>query len=158
MPTKNEKIDFLTDVMRQARVRECIGKECEECKFYDCPHCLEACYATELIDLGIVQLPVEKQNKPEAETKTKTKTVAPKVDPIEFKQLSDELHSGIVKILTNYLEPYIAQRLNTFANTIKRQSQSFFIADGNGQYHDEPYVSVTVIDHVLSLFSGVDSE
>ena len=78
MPTKKEKIDFLTDVMRQARVRECIGKECENCKFYDCPHCLEACYATELIDLGIVQLPVEKQNKPE----TETKTVAPKVDPI----------------------------------------------------------------------------
>ena len=154
MPTRNEKIDFLTDVMRQARVRECIGKECENCKFYDCPHCLEACYATELIDLGIVQLPVEKQNKPE----TETKTVAPKVDPIEFKQLSDELHSGIVKILTNYLEPYIAQRLNTFANTIKRQSQTFFIADGNGQYHDEPYVPVTVIDHVLSLFSGVDTE
>lgn len=154
MPTKNEKIDFLTDVMRQARVRECIGKECENCKFSDCPHCLEACYATELVDMGIVQLPVEKQNKPE----TETKTVAPKVDPIEFKQLSDELHSGIVKILTNYLEPYITQRLNTFANTIKRQSQTFFIADGNGQYHDEPYVPVTVIDHVLSLFSGVDTE
>ena len=156
MPTRNEKIEFIRDVLRQSRVRECIGKVCEECKFYDSPNCLETCYATELVDMGIVQLPVEKQNKPE--TETKTKTVAPKVDPIEFKQLSDELHSGIVKILTNYLEPYIAQRLNTFANTIKRQSQTFFIADGNGQYHDEPYVSVTVIDHVLSLFSGVDAE
>ena len=154
MPTRNEKIEFIRDVLRQARVRECIGKECEECKFYDSPNCHETCYATELVDMGIVQLPVEKQNKPE----TETKTVAPKVDPIEFKQLSDELHSGIVKILTNYLEPYITQRLNTFANTIKRQSQTFFIADGNGQYHDEPYVPVTVIDHVLSLFSGVDVE
>lgn len=154
MPNRNEKIEFIRDVLRQSRVRECIGKVCEECKFYDCPNCLETCYATELIDLGIVQLPVEKQNKPE----TETKTVAPKVDPIEFKQLSDELHSGIVKILTNYLGPYITQRLNTFANTIKRQSQTFFIADGNGQYHDEPYVPVTVIDHVLSLFSGVDTE
>ena len=156
MPTRNEKIEFIRDVLRQSRVRECIGKVCEECKFYDSPNCLETCYATELVDLGIVQLPVEKQNKPE--TETETKTVAPKVDPIEFKQLSDELHSGIVKILTNYLEPYITQRLNTFANTVKRQSQTFFIADGNGQYHDEPYVSVTVIDHVLSLFSGVDAE
>ena len=156
MPTRNEKIEFIRDVLRQSRVRECIGKVCEECKFYDSPNCLETCYATELVDLGIVQLPVEKQNK--SETETETKTVAPKVDPIEFKQLSDELHSGIVKILTNYLEPYITQRLNTFANTVKRQSQTFFIADGNGQYHDEPYVSVTVIDHVLSLFSGVDAE
>ena len=156
MPTRNEKIEFIRDVLRQSRVRECIGKVCEECKFYDSPNCLETCYATELVDLGIVQLPVEKQNK--SETETETKTVAPKVDPIEFKQLSDELHSGIVKILTNYLEPYITQRLNTFANTVKRQSQTFFIADGNGQYHDEPYVSVTVIHHVLSLFSGVDAE
>ena len=154
MPTRNEKIEFITDVLRQARARECIGKECENCKFYDVPHCLEACYATELIDLGIVQLPVEKQNKPE----TETKTVAPKVDPIEFKQLSDELHSGIVKILTNYLEPYIAQRLNTFANTIKRQSQTFFIADGNGQYHDEPYVPVATIDHIFSLLSNPEAE
>ena len=87
MPTRNEKIEFIRDVLRQSRVRECIGKVCEECKFYDSPNCLETCYATELVDLGIVQLPVEKQNK--SETETETKTVAPKVDPIEFKQLSD---------------------------------------------------------------------
>lgn len=159
MPTRNEKIEFIRDLLRQARVRECIGKPCKECKFYDTPNCLETCYATELVDMGIVQLPAEKQNAPEAETiDLSDKQAFSPIGPAILKEMPDDSFADAFKGFTNSLETYVGKRLETYANTVKRQSQSFFIADGNGQYHDEQYVSVTVLDHVLSLFSGIESE
>lgn len=134
MPTRNEKIEFIRDVLRQSRVRECIGKVCEECKFYDSPNCLETCYATELVDMGIVQIPEEKQNNPEA-------------------------NSPIVVALKEIPDENLADILETFVNTLKKHSQSFLMRDtSTGQYHDEQYVPVVTIDHIFSLLSDNEAE
>ena len=149
MPTRNEKIEFIRDVLRQSRVRECIGKVCEECKFYDSPNCLETCYATELVDLGIVQIPEKKQNAPEANS--------PIV--VALKEIPDDNLADIVTVVKSSVDSYVTHRLETFVNTLKKHSQSFLMRDtSDGQYHDEAYVPVTVSDRVLSLFSGVDAE
>lgn len=159
MPTRSEKIEFIRDLLLQARVRECIGKVCEECKFYDTPNCLETCYATELVDMGIVQLPAEKQNAPEAETIDLSKSqVSSPIGPATLKEMPNESLADIVKVVTSSVEMYVKWRLETYVNTVKRQSQSFFIAGGNGQYHDEQYVSVTTIDHIFSLLSSPERE
>ena len=148
MPTRNEKIEFIRDVLRQSRVRECIGKVCEECKFYDSPNCLETCYATELVDMGIVQIPAEKQNSPEANSP---------IGAVPLKEILDENLADVVKVATSSIESYVNMRLETFVNTIKKHSQSFLMRDtSNGQYHDEQYVPVVTIDHIFSLLT--DSE
>lgn len=148
MPTRNEKIEFIRDVLRQSRVRECIGKVCEECKFYDSPNCLETCYATELVDLGIVQIPAEKQNSPEANSP---------IGAVPLKEILDENLADVVKVATSSIESYVNMRLETFVNTIEKHSQSFLMRDtSNGQYHDEQYVPVVTIDHIFSLLT--DSE
>ena len=147
MPTRNEKIEFIRDVLRQSRVRECIGKTCEECKFYDTPNCLETCYATELVDMGIVQIPEEKQNNPEANS--------PIV--VALKDIPDENLADIVTVVKSSVDSYVTHRLETFVNTLKEHSQSFLMRDtSTGQYHDEQYVPVVTIDHILSLLT--DSE
>lgn len=147
MPTRNEKIEFIRDVLRRSRVRECIGKVCEECKFYDSPNCLETCYATELVDMGIVQLPVEKQNNPEANS--------PIV--VALKEIPDENLADIVTVVKSSVDSYVTHRLETFVNTLKKHSQSFLMRDtSTGQYHDEQYVPVVTIDHIFSLLT--DSE
>lgn len=149
MPTRNEKIEFIRDVLRRARVRECIGKVCEECKFYDSPNCLETCYATELVDMGIVQIPEKKQNAPEANS--------PIV--VALKEIPDENLADIVKVVTSSVNSYVNQRLETFVNTLKKHSQSFLMRDtSNGQYHDEQYVPVVTIDHIFSLLSNHETE
>ena len=149
MPTRKEKIDFLTDVMRQARVRECIGKECEECKFYDSPNCHETCYATELVDMGIVQIPEKKQNAPEANS--------PIV--VALKEIPDENLADIVTVVKSSVDSYVTHRLETFVNTLKKHSQSFLMRDtSNGQYHDEQYVPVVTIDHIFSLLTNPEKE
>ena len=159
MPTRSEKIEFIRDVLRQARVRECIGKVCEECKFYDTPNCLEACYATELVNMGIVQLPAEKQNAPEAKTIDLSKSqVSSPIGPAALKEMPNESLADIVKVVTSSVETYVKWRLETYVNTVKRQSQSFFIADGNGQYHDEQYVPVAAIDLILMLLTDGNDE
>ena len=114
MPTRNEQIEFIRGVLRQARVRECIGKACEECKFYNSSNCLETCYATELVDLGIVQLPAEKQNSPEAKTidLSKTQEFAP-VTPEVFARISDARFSNIITTLIESIESYVNLRLDT---------------------------------------------
>ena len=135
MPTRNEKIEFIRDVLRQSRVRECIGKTCEECKFYDTPNCLETCYATELVDMGIVNSPAV----------------------VALKAIPDENLADMVKVVTSSVESYVMHRLETFVNTLKEHSQSFLMRDtSTGQYHDEQYVPVVTIDHILSLLT--DSE
>lgn len=149
MPTRNEKIEFIRDVLRQSRVRECIGKVCEECKFYDCPNCLEMCYATELVDMGIVQIPEKKQNAPEANS--------PIV--VALKEIPDENLADIVKVVTSSVESYTNQRLETFVNTIEKHALSFLMRDtSTGQYHDEQYVPVVTIDHIFSLLSNPEAE
>lgn len=151
MPTRKEQIEFIRDVLRQARVRECIGKVCEECKFYDSPNCLETCYATELVDMGIVQLPVEKQN---ASNKQASSPIA-----VALKEIPDENLVDIVKVVTSSVESYVNQRLETFVNTIKKHALSFLMRDtSNGQYHDEQYVPVVTIDHIFSLLSNPEAE
>lgn len=150
MPTRNEKIEFIRDVLRQARVRECIGKVCEECKFYDSSNCLETCYATELVDMGIVQIPVEKQNSPEANSP---------IGAVPLKEILDENLADVVKVATSSIESYVNMRLETFVNTIKKHALSFLIRDtSNGQYHDEQYVPVVTIDHIFSLLSNPEKE
>lgn len=160
MPTRNEKIEFIRDLLRQARVRECIGKTCEECKFYDTPNCLETCYATELVDMGIVQLPAEKQNAPEAKTIDLSKTqVSSPIGPAALKEMPNESLADIVKVVTSSVETYVNQRLEMFVNTIKKHSLSFLMRDtSNGQYHDEQYVPVVTIDHVLMLLTNGNDE
>ena len=159
MPTRNEKIEFIRDVLRQARVRECIGKVCEECKFYDTPNCLETCYATELVDMGIVQLPAEKQNAPEAKTIDLSKTQEfASVTPEVFARISDARFSNIITTLIESIESYVNLRLDTYVNTLKKHSQTFLIGDGDGQYHNEQYVPVTTIDHIFSLLSSPERE
>ena len=156
MPTRKEQIEFIRDVLRQARVRECIGKTCEECKFYDSSNCLETCYATELVDMGIVQMPEKKQNAPEAKTidLSKSQEFTP-VSPEAFAEISNESLADIVKVATSSIESYVNMRLDTFVNTLKKHAQSFFMRDtSDGRYYDEQYVSVAVIDHIFSLLSG----
>ena len=149
MPTRNEKIEFIRDVLRQSRVRECIGKVCEECKFYDSPNCLETCYATELVDMGIVQIPEKKQNAPEANS--------PIV--IALKEIPDENLADIVKVVTSSVETYVNQRLETFVNTLKKHSQSFLMRDtSNGQYQKKQYITDITIDHIFSLLSDHEAE
>ena len=145
MPTRSEKIEFIRDVLRQARVRECIGKVCEECKFYNSSNCLETCYATELVDMGIVQLPAEKQNAPEANTIDLSKSQA-------FSPVTPEAFAQISKVVTSSVETYVKWRLDIFANTLKKHARSFLMRDtSDGQYRDEQYVPVVTIDHVLML-------
>ena len=152
MPTRNEKIEFIRDVLRQARVRECIGKECEECKFYDSPNCHETCYATELVDMGIVQIPVEKQN-------ASNKQVSSPIGAVPLKEILDENLADVVKVATSSIESYVNMRLETFVNTLKKHSQSFLMRDtSNGQYHDEQYVPVVTIDHIFSLLTNSEKE
>lgn len=159
MPTRSEKIEFIRDVLRQARVRECIGKVCEECKFYDTPNCLETCYATELVDMGIVQLPAEKQNAPETKTIDLSKSQEfAAVTPEVFARISDARFSNIITTLIESIESYVNLRLDTYVNTLKKHSQTFLIGDGNGQYHNEQYVPVTTIDHIFSLLSSPERE
>ena len=159
MPTRNEKIEFIRDMLRQARVRECIGKVCEECKFYNSTNCLETCYATELVDMGIVQLPAEKQNSPEAKTIDLSKSQEfASVTPEAFARISDARFSGIITTSIESIESYVNLRLDTYVNTLKKHSQTFLIGDGDGQYHNEQYVPVTTIDHIFSLLSGSDTE
>lgn len=159
MPTRKEQIEFIRDVLRQARVRECIGKVCEECKFYDTPNCLETCYATELVDMGIVQLPAEKQNAPEAETIDLSKSQEfAAVTPEVFARISDARFSNIITTLIESIESYVNLRLDTYVNTLKKHSQTFLIGDGNGQYHNEQYVPVTTIDHIFTLLSSPERE
>ena len=165
MPTRKEKIDFLTDVMRQARVRECIGKECENCKFYDSPNCLETCYATELVDLGIVQIPEKKQNAPEAKTiDLPDKQVSSPIGAVPLKEILDESLADVVKVAMSSIESYVNMsyvnmRLETFVNALKKHSQSFLMRDtSNGQYHDEQYVPVVTIDHIFSLLTNPEKE
>ena len=149
MPTRNEKIEFIRDVLRQARVRECIGKVCEECKFYDSSNCLETCYATELVDLGIVQIPAEKQNAPE--------TNSPIV--VALKEIPDDNLADIVAVVKSSVDSYVTHRLETFVNTLKKHSQSFLMRDtSNGQYHDEQYVPVVTIDHIFSLLTNPENK
>ena len=149
MPTRNEKIEFIRDVLRQSRVRECIGKVCEECKFYDSPNCLETCYATELVDMGIVQIPEKKQNAPEANSHI----------VVALKDIPDENLADIVKVVTSSVDSYVTHRLETFVNTIKKHSLSFLMRDtSTGQYHDEQYVPVVTIDHIFSLLSDHEAE
>lgn len=149
MPTRNEKIEFIRDVLRQSRVRECIGKVCEECKFYDSPNCLETCYATELVDMGIVQIPEKKQNSPEANS--------PIV--VALKEIPDDNLADIVTVVKSSVDSYVTHRLETFVNTLKKHSQSFLMRDtSNGQYHDEQYVPVVTIDHIFSLLSSPEKE
>ena len=151
MPTRNEKIEFIRDVLRQSRVRECIGKVCEECKFYDSSNCLETCYATELVDMGIVQIPAEKQN---ASNKQVSSPIV-----VALKEIPDENLADIVKVVTSSVETYVNQRLETFVNTLKKHSQSFLMRDtSTGQYHDEQYVPVVTIDHIFSLLSDHEAE
>lgn len=152
MSTRKEQIEFIRDVLRQARVRECIGKVCEECKFYDSPNCLETCYATELVDMGIVQIPEKKQNSPEAKTIDLSKSQ-------EFSPVTPEAFAQISKVVTSSVETYVNQRLETFVNTIKKHSLSFLMRDtSTGQYHDEQYVPVVTIDHIFSLLSNPEAE
>ena len=149
MPTRNEKIEFIRDVLRQSRVRECIGKVCEECKFYDSPNCLETCYATELVDMGIVQIPAEKQNAPEANS--------PIV--VALKDIPDENLADIVAVVKSSVDSYVTHRLETFVNTLKKHSLSFLMRDtSTGQYHDEQYVPVVTIDHIFSLLTNSEKE
>lgn len=160
MPTRNEKIEFIRDVLRQSRVRECIGKVCEECKFYDCPNCLETCYATELVDMGIVQIPAEKQNAPEAKTiDLPNKQASSPIGAVPLKEILDESLADVVKVATSSIESYVNMRLETFVNTLKKHSQSFLMRDtSNGQYHDEQYVPVVTIDHIFSLLTNSEKE
>lgn len=159
MPTRNEKIEFISDVLRQSRVRECIGKVCEECKFYDSPNCLETCYATELVDMGIVQIPEKKQNSPEAKTIDLSKAQEfASVTPAVFANISDAHFSAIITTLIESIESYVNLRLDTYVNTLKKHSQTFLIGDGDGQYHNEQYVPVTTIDHIFSLLSSPERE
>lgn len=152
MPTRNEKIEFIRDVLRQSRVRECIGKVCEECKFYDCPNCLETCYATELVDMGIVQIPEEKQN-------ASNKQVSSPIGAVPLKEILDESLADVVKVATSSIESYVNMRLETFVNTLKKHSQSFLMRDtSNGQYHDEQYVPVVTIDHIFSLLTNPENK
>lgn len=152
MPTRNEKIEFIRDVLRQSRVRECIGKVCEECKFYDCPNCLETCYATELVDMGIVQIPVEKQN-------DSNKQASSPIGAVPLKEILDENLADVVKVATSSIESYVNMRLETFVNTIKKHALSFLMRDtSTGQYHDEQYVPVVTIDHIFSLLSNPEAE
>ena len=152
MPTRNEKIEFIRDVLRQSRVRECIGKVCEECKFYDSPNCLETCYATELVDMGIVQIPTEKQN-------ASNKQVSSPIGAVPLKEILDENLADVVKVATSSIESYVNMRLETFVNTIKKHALSFLMRDtSNGQYHDEQYVPVITIDHIFSLLSNPEAE
>lgn len=149
MPTRNEKIEFIRDVLRQARVRECIGKVCEECKFYDSPNCHETCYATELVDMGIVQIPEKKQNSPEVNS--------PIV--VALKEIPDDNLADIVTVVKSSVDSYVTHRLETFVNTLKKHSQSFLMRDtSNGQYHDEQYVPVVTIDHIFSLLTDSEKE
>lgn len=160
MPTRNEKIEFIRDVLRQARVRECIGKPCKECKFVDTPNCLETCYATELVDMGIVQLPAEKQNAPEAKTIDLSKSqVSSPIGPATLKEMPNESLADIVKVVTSSVETYVKWRLDIFANTLKKHARSFLMRDtSDGQYHDEQYVPVAAIDHLLLLLSNGKTE
>lgn len=160
MPTRNEKIEFIGDVLRQARVRECIGKVCEECKFYDSPNCLETCYATALVDMGIVNIPAEKQNSPEAKTVDLSKSQEfASVSPAVFANISDAHFSAIITTLIESIESYVNMRLETFVNTIKKHALSFLMRDtSNGQYHDEQYVPVVTIDHIFSLLSSPENK
>ena len=152
MPTRNEKIEFIRDVLRQSRVRECIGKVCEECKFYDSPNCLETCYATELVDMGIVQIPVEKQNAPDKQTSSP-------IGAVPLKEILDENLADVVKVATSSIESYVNMRLETFVNTLKKHSLSFLMRDtSTGQYHDEQYVPVVTIDHIFSLLTNPEKE
>ena len=152
MPTRNEKIDFIRDVLRQSRVRECIGKVCEECKFYDSPNCLETCYATELVDMGIVQIPEKKQNAPD-------KQASSPIGAVPLKEILDENLADVVKVATSSIESYVNMRLETFVNTLKKHSQSFLMRDtSTGQYHDEQYVPVVTIDHIFSLLTSPEKE
>ena len=149
MPTRNEKIEFIRDVLRQSRVRECIGKVCEECKFYDSPNCLETCYATELVDMGIVQIPEEKQNNPEANS--------PIV--VAWQERPDANLADIVTGVNSSVDSFVTHRLDTFVNTPKKHSQSFLMRDtSNGQYHDEQYVPVVTIDHIFSLLTNPENK
>lgn len=160
MPTRNEKIEFIRDVLRQARVRECIGKVCKECKFYNSSNCLETCYATELVDMGIVQIPEKKQNAPEAKTidLSKTQELA-SVTPEVFARIPDARFSNIITTLIESIESYVTLRLDTFVNTLKKHSQSFLMRDtSDGQYRDEQYVPVTTIDHIFALLSSPERE
>ena len=160
MPTRNEKIEFIRDLLRQARVRECIGKVCEECKFYDTPNCLETCYATELVDMGIVQLPAEKQNTPEAETiDLSDKQAFSPIGPAILKEMPNESLADIVKVVTSSVETYVKWRLDIFANTLKKHARSFLMRDtSDGQYRDEQYVPVVTIDHILMLLTNGNDE
>ena len=152
MPTRNEKIEFIRDVLRQSRVRECIGEVCEECKFYYSPNCLETCYATELVDMGIVQIPAEKQN-------ASNKQVSSPIGAVPLKEILDENLADVVKVATSSIESYVNMRLETFVNTLKKHSQSFLMRDtSDGQYHDEQYVPVVTIDHIFSLLSNPEAE
>lgn len=159
MPTRNEKIEFIRDVLRQSRVRECIGKVCEECKFYDCPNCLETCYSTELVDMGVVNIQAGKQNNPETKTIDLSKSQEfTSVSPAVFANISDAHFSAIITTLTESIESYVNLRLDTFVNTLKKHSQTFLIGDGDGQYHNEQYVPVTTIDHILMLLTDGNDE
>lgn len=160
MPTRNEKIEFIRDVLRQARVRECIGKVCEECKFYDTPNCLETCYATELVDMGIVQLPAEKQNAPEAKTiDLSDKKVSSPIGPAALKEMPNESLADIVKVVTSSVETYVKWRLEVFTKALKERARSFLMRDtSDGQYYSEQYVPVATIDHILMLLTDGNDE
>jgi hypothetical protein len=97
--------------------------------------------------MGIVQLPVEKQNNPEANS--------PIV--VALKEIPDENLADIVTVVKSSVDSYVTHRLETFVNTLKKHSQSFLMRDtSTGQYHDEQYVPVVTIDHIFSLLT--DSE
>lgn len=161
MPTRKEQIEFIRDVLRQARVRECVGKVCEECKFYNSSNCFETCYATELVDMGIVQIPAEKRATMKESSETidlsKSQEFA-SVTPEVFAHISDAHFSNIITTLIESIESYVNLRLDTYVNTLKKHSQTFLIGDGDGQYHNEQYVPVTTIDHIFSLLSSPERE
>lgn len=109
--------------------------------------------------MGIVQLPAEKQNAPEAETiDLSDKQAFSPIGPAILKEMPDESFADAFKGFTNSLETYVGKRLETYVNAIKRHAHSFFISDGNGQYHDEQYVPVAAIDHVLMLLTNGNDE
>ena len=99
--------------------------------------------------MGIVQIPAEKQNSPEANS--------PIV--VALKDIPDENLADIVTVVKSSVDSYVTHRLETFVNTLKKHSQSFLMRDtSNGQYHDEQYVPVVTIDHIFSLLTNPEKE
>lgn len=97
MPTRNEQIEFIRSVLIHARGRDCFGTGCEKCKFSDTADCLEVLYATELVDLGIVNIQAGKQNNPETKTiDSSNKQVSSPIGPAALKEMLNESLADIV--------------------------------------------------------------